>query len=43
MDELQYLNELDTEQQWSRDVESLLQQTIHERNENPQTVIDKQP
>ena len=41
--ELQYLNELDAEQQWSRDIESLLQQAIHERNENPQTVIDKQP
>ena len=43
MRELQYLNELDAEQQWSRDVESLLQQAIHERNENPQAVIDKQP
>lgn len=41
--ELQYLNELDTEQQWSRNVESLLQEAIHERNENPQAVIDKQP
>lgn len=41
--ELQYLNELDTEQQWSRNVESLLQQAVHERNENPQTVIDKRP
>ena len=40
---LQYLNILDAEQQWSRDVESLLQQAIHERNENPQAVIDKQP
>ena len=41
--ELQYLNELDTEQQWSRNVESLLQEAVHERNENPQAVIDKQP
>ena len=41
--ELQYLNELDTEQEWSRKVESLLQEAIHERNENPQTIIDKQP
>ncbi len=41
--ELQYLNELDTEQQWSKKVESLLQQAVHERNENPQVVIDKQP
>ena len=41
--ELQYLNELDTERQWSRNVESLLQEAVHERNENPQAVIDKQP
>lgn len=41
--ELQYLNELDTEQEWSKKVESLLQQAVHERNENPQAVIDKQP
>ena len=41
--ELQYLNELDKEQQWSRNVESLLQQAVHERNENPQAIIDKQP
>ncbi len=41
--ELQYLNELDKEQQWSRNVESLLQEAVHERNENPQAVIEKQP
>lgn len=41
--ELQYLNELDTQQQWSGKVESLLQEAIHERNENPQSVIDKKP
>ena len=41
--ELQYLNELDKEQQWSRNVESLLQLAVHERNGNPQAVIDKQP
>ena len=41
--ELQYLNELDTQQQWSRNVESLLQEAIHERNEKPQSVIDKKP
>ena len=41
--ELQYLNELDKNQQWSRKVEKLLQEAIHERNENPQTVIDKKP
>ena len=41
--ELQYLNELDTEQEWPKKVESLLQEAVHERNENPQAVIDKQP
>lgn len=41
--ELQYLNELDKEQQWSRNVEKLLQQAVHERNENPKAIIDKQP
>ncbi len=41
--ELQYLNELDTEQQWSKKVESLLQEAVHERNEKPQAIIDKQP
>ena len=41
--ELQYLNELDTTQQWSRAVESLLKEAIHKRNENPQAIIDKQP
>ena len=41
--ELQYLNELDKGQQWSKKVESLLQEAVHERNKNPQAVIDKQP
>ena len=41
--ELQYLNELDTTQQWSGAVESLLKEAIHKRNENPQAIIDKQP
>jgi transposase len=41
--ELQYLNELDKEQEWSKKVEALFQEAIHERNENPQAVIDKQP
>lgn len=41
--ELQYLGELDTEQQWPKNVESLLQEAIHERNDNPQEIIDKQP
>lgn len=41
--ELQYLNELDAEQNWSKKVESLLQEAIHERNQNPHVIIDKQP
>ena len=41
--ELQYLNELDTKQDWSKKVESLLQEAIHERNQNPHVIIDKQP
>lgn len=41
--ELQYLNELDSNQQWSRNMEKLLQEAIHERNGNPQAVIDKKP
>ena len=41
--ELQYLNELDKDQQWSRQIEKLFQEAIHKRNENPQAVIDKEP
>lgn len=41
--ELQYLNELDAEQDWSKRVEQLLQEAIHERNERPQDMIDKAP
>lgn len=33
--ECQYLNELDKGQQWSRSVERLLQEAIHERNQKP--------
>ena len=40
--ECQYLNELDSEQQWSRSVESLLQEAIHERNQKPTASIDPQ-
>ena len=39
--ELQYLNDLDGGQEWSRDIEKLLQDAIHERNGNAQAVIDK--
>lgn len=41
--ECQYLNELDNEQQWSKSVESLLQEAIHERNQNPSESIDTAP
>lgn len=37
------MNALDTEQEWSRDLEKLLQEAIHERNENPDAVLDKEP
>ena len=41
--ELQYLNELDRQQDWSARVEQLLQQAIHSRNTQPQEIIDKSP
>lgn len=41
--ECQYLNELDKDQQWSKSVESLLQNAIHERNERPTEPIDTAP
>ena len=41
--EVQYLNELDKEQDWSKKVEALFQEAIHKRNMNPQLVIDKLP
>ena len=41
--ECQYLTELDKEQQWSKSVESLLQEAIHERNKRPAEHIDTQP
>ena len=40
--ECQYLNELDKEQEWSRSVENLLQEAIHERNQKPTESIDPQ-
>ena len=39
--ELQYLSELNTEQEWSGNVTSLFREAIHERNTNPNDVIDK--
>ena len=41
--ECQFLNELDKGQQWSKSVESLLQEAIHERNGRPQESIDTRP
>ncbi|MEG1902746.1 MAG: IS66 family transposase, partial [Clostridium sp.] len=41
--ELQYLNELDTNQDWSKKVQVILQEAIHERNQNPETNIDSKP
>lgn len=38
--ECQYLNELDKGQQWSKSVERLLQEAIHERNQKPTESID---
>lgn len=40
--ECQYLNELDKEQQWSKSVENLFQEAIHERNQKPTESIDPQ-
>ena len=40
--ECQYLNELDKKQVWSKDVESLFQEAIHERNQRPTESIDPQ-
>lgn len=38
--ECQYLNELDKDQQWSKSVETLLQEAIHERNQKPTESIE---
>ena len=39
--ELEYLTELDPEQNWSKDVADLLRKAIHERNVHPEEVIEK--
>ena len=41
--ECQYLNELDKEQEWSKSVENLFQEAIHERNQKPTESIDTKP
>lgn len=38
---LQYLSELNTGQDWSKQVSDLFREAIHERNANPNDVIDK--
>lgn len=38
--EVQYLNELDEKQQWSVNLQALLREAIHQRNQNPDKVID---
>lgn len=38
--EIQYLNELDDKQQWSVELQTLLREAIHLRNQNPDKVID---
>ena len=41
--ELQYFNELDKGQTWSKEAEKLFQEAIHERKERLHAVIDKTP
>lgn len=41
--ECQYLNELDKGQEWSKSVENLFQEAIHERNQKPTESIDTRP
>jgi transposase/uncharacterized coiled-coil protein SlyX len=41
--DLQYLDELDGKQDWSRKVGELLRESIHERNQHPKERIDKKP
>ncbi|MBD5357552.1 MAG: IS66 family transposase [Bacteroides sp.] len=39
---LEYLNDIDTEQTWAKEVQALLREAIHLRNEKPTDVIPKQ-
>lgn len=39
---LEYLNDLDNEQTWAKEVQGLLREAIHTRNEKPAEVIPKQ-
>ena len=38
--ELKYLGQIDARQQWSVEMESLLKEAIHTRNQNPKIIID---
>ena len=40
--ELEYLTELDPEQNWSKDAADLLRKAIHERNGHPEDIIEKE-
>lgn len=39
---LEYLNDIDKEQNWAKEVQSLLREAIHERNEKPSATISAQ-
>ena len=39
---LEYLNDIDKEQAWAKDVQTILREAIYKRNENPSQVISKQ-
>lgn len=39
---LEYLNDIDKEQMWAKEVQTLLQEAIHLRNEKPNDVIPKE-
>lgn len=38
---LEYLNDIDKDQSWAKDVQTLLREAIHERNQNPTEIIPK--
>ncbi|MCM1450708.1 MAG: transposase, partial [Clostridium sp.] len=39
---LECLNDIDKEQTWAKDAQTLLRKAIHKRNENPSQIISKQ-
>lgn len=41
--EVQYLNDLDNEQKWSAELQTLLREAIHQRKQNPDKIIDTSP